>query len=168
MKGWRLRGKKKKMRRRRNAEPEVSIDLDMTNERRLILRHRHPRQKSTVMFATFRTPLKDISYSSKHVQLIAYLINNLNMSEKMESFSHGLQTATSAFKTLRISQHLKHLLLYFLIFFNPCRTFFNHGRLAVMNFQHICPTSISANQHPGTEKPSATCLNENIYTLLLN
>lgn len=27
---------------RRNAEPEVSIDLDKTNERRLILRRRHP------------------------------------------------------------------------------------------------------------------------------
>lgn len=65
--------------RRRNAEPEVSIDLDMTNERRLILRHRHLRQRSTVVVATFKTPLKDISYSSEHVQLIAHLINSLNM-----------------------------------------------------------------------------------------
>lgn len=59
---------------RRNAEPEVSIDLDMTNERRLILRRRHPRQKSPVVVATFKTPLKDISYRSQHVQLAAYLI----------------------------------------------------------------------------------------------
>lgn len=28
--------------KRRNVEPEGSIDLDMTNESRLILRHRHP------------------------------------------------------------------------------------------------------------------------------
>lgn len=53
--GWRREGGERSLRhrenegmeaekkmRRRNAEPEVSIDLDMTNERRLILRRRHP------------------------------------------------------------------------------------------------------------------------------
>lgn len=68
--------------RRRNAEPEASIDLDMTNERRLILRRCHPRRHphgKGLQLPTFKSPLKDISYSSERVQLTAHLIKSLNM-----------------------------------------------------------------------------------------